>query len=36
MDAINNFDPQALLNTIVSLAIAFLLGSVIGVKRQIR
>lgn len=36
MDAITNFDPHSLLNTLVSLAIAFLLGSLIGMERQIR
>jgi putative Mg2+ transporter-C (MgtC) family protein len=36
VDAINNFDPHFLLNAFVSLAIAFVLGSAIGVERQIR
>jgi putative Mg2+ transporter-C (MgtC) family protein len=36
MDAINNIDPHFLLNAFVSLAIAFVLGSAIGVERQIR
>lgn len=36
MDAFNNFDPHSLLNTTLSLIVAFLLGSLIGVERQIR
>ena len=36
MDAIHNFDPAALLNTVVGLVVAFLRGSLIGVEHQIR
>lgn len=36
MQALHNFDPVSLLDTLVSLAAAFLLGSLIGFERQVR
>lgn len=36
MEAITNFNPNALLNMLVSLAAAFVLGSMIGLERQVR
>ena len=36
MQALHNFDPAALLNTLVSLIAAFIFGSLIGLERQFR
>lgn len=36
MEAIHSFDPLAILNTTASLVIAFLLGGLIGIERQVR
>ena len=36
MEAINNFNPTSLLNIVVSLVTAFVLGGVIGFERQVR
>ncbi len=36
MHALQNFDPAATLNTLVSLCFAFVFGSLIGLERQIR
>lgn len=36
MDAINNFNLHSLLNTVISLLTAFVLGSLIGFERQVR
>ena len=36
MDAFNNFDLHSLLNTLVSLIVAFALGGMIGFERQVR
>ena len=36
MDALNNFNLHSLLNTVISLFTAFVLGSMIGLERQVR
>ncbi|MFY9509512.1 MAG: MgtC/SapB family protein [Rubrivivax sp.] len=36
MEALNNFNLQSLLNTLISLVTAFLLGGLIGFERQVR
>ncbi len=36
MNALNNFDLPSLMNTVVSLFTAFILGSMIGLERQVR